>query len=55
MNDSIEKYLNKSKKNLNTIIESLETNIEFLDNELWNSYDEIKDKINNIVDIYYDK
>lgn len=55
MNDSIEKYLNKSKKNLNTIIESLETNIEFLDNELWNTYDEIKEKISNIVDIYYEK
>ena len=55
MNDSIEKYLTKAKKNLNTIIESLETNIEFLDNELWNTYDEIRDKISNIVDIYYDK
>lgn len=55
MNDSIEKYLNKSKKNLNTIIESLETNIEFLDNELWSTYDEVRDKISNIINIYYDK
>ena len=55
MNDSIEKYLNKSKKNLNTIIESLETNIEFLDNELWSTYDEVRDKISNIINIYYYK
>lgn len=55
MNDSIEKYLNKSKKNLNTIVESIETNIEFLDNRLWNTYDEIKEKVNNIIEVYYDK
>lgn len=55
MNDSIEKYLNKSKNNLNTILSHLETNIEFLDNDLWSNYDEIKDIIKKIIDIYYDK
>lgn len=55
MNDSIEKYLNKSKKNINTILSSLETNIEFLDNELWNTYDEVSDSITNIISIYFDK
>ena len=55
MNDSIEKYLNKSKKNLNTIVENLETNIEFLDNGLWTTYQEIQETINNVINIYYDK
>lgn len=55
MSDSIEKYLNKSKNDLNTILSNLETNIEFLDNELWNSYDEISDTIKDIINIYYDK
>ena len=55
MNDSIDKYISKSKKNLNTIVENLETNIEFLDNELWENYDEIRETINNVIDIYYDK
>lgn len=55
MNDSIDKYINKSKKNLNTIIETLENNIEFLDNNLWSTYDEINEPIKKILDIYYDK
>lgn len=55
MNDSIDVYINKSKKNLNTIIENLESNIEFLDNDLWSTYDEIKEHIGKIIDIYYDK
>lgn len=55
MNDSIDKYISKSKNNLNTIIKCLETNIEFLDNDLWNSFDEVNDKVDNIVKIYYDR
>ena len=55
MNGSIESYLNKSKKNLNTIIECLEKNIEFLDNDLWNEYSTIKNTMESIVEIYFDK
>lgn len=55
MNDSIDVYINKSKKNLNTIIETLENNIEFLDNDLWSTYEEIKEQLEKIIDIYYDK
>ena len=45
MNDSITVYINSSKNNLNTIIESLENNIEFLDNKLWENYAQIKPTI----------
>lgn len=55
MNGSIDKYLNRSKKNLSTILINLETNIEFLDNGLWSSSDEFKELINKIINIYYDK
>lgn len=55
MNDSITKYLNKSKNNLYIILSNLESNIEFLDNDLWNTYDEIEEKVDNIIDIYFDK
>jgi len=55
MNDSIDKYLKFSKSNLNTIIENLEKNIEFLDNDLWSDYKEYKSSIKSIVDIYYNK
>lgn len=55
MNGSIDKYLNRSKKNLSTILINLETNIEFLDNRLWSSSDEFKELINKIINIYYDK
>ncbi len=55
MNNSIDNYLNISKKNLNTILLSLENNIEFLDNELWNDTNEFNNIITNIVNIYYDK
>lgn len=55
MNGSIDKYLNRSKKNLSTILINLETNIEFLDNGLWSSSEEFKELINKIINIYYDK
>ena len=55
MNNSIDNYLNISKKNLNTILLSLENNIEFLDNELWNDTNEFNNIITNVVNIYYDK
>lgn len=55
MNNSIDNYLNISKKNLNTILLSLENNIEFLDNELWNDTNEFYNIITNVVNIYYDK
>lgn len=55
MNNSIDNYLNISKKNLNTILLSLENNIEFLDNELWNDTNEFYNIIINVVNIYYDK
>lgn len=55
MNNSIDNYLNISKKNLNTILLSLENNIEFLDNELWNDNNEFYNIITNVVNIYYDK
>ena len=55
MNNSIDNYLNISKKNLNTILLSLENNIEFLDNDLWNDTNEINNIITNVVNIYYDK
>ena len=55
MNGSIDKYLNRSKKNLSTILINLETNIEFLDNRLWSNSDEFKELINKIINIYYDK
>lgn len=55
MNDSINKYLDKSKNNLNTIIEHLDNNIEFLENDLWNNYEDIKQIIKDIIEIYYDK
>lgn len=55
MNNSIDNYLNISKKNLNTILQSLENNIEFLDNELWNDTNEFYNIITNVVNIYYDK
>lgn len=55
MNNSIDNYLNISKKNLNTILLSLENNIEFLDNELWNNTNEFYNIITNVVNIYYDK
>lgn len=55
MNGSIDKYLNRSKKNLSTILINLETNIEFLDNGLWSSSDEFKELINKIINIYYYK
>lgn len=55
MNGSIDKYLNRSKKNLSTILINLETNIEFLNNGLWSSSDEFKELINKIINIYYDK
>ena len=55
MNNSIDNYLNISKKNLNTILLSLENNIEFLDNELWNDTNEFNNIITNVVNIYYAK
>lgn len=55
MNNSIDNYLNISKKNLNTILLSLENNIEFLDNELWNDTNEFNNIITNVVNIYYGK
>ena len=55
MNDSITKYLNKSKSSLYVILSSLESNIEFLDNDLWKTYDEIEEKVDNIIDIYFEK
>lgn len=55
MNDSIYKYLNKSKSNLNIILSNLESNIEFLDNDLWDNYSDIKDVVNEIINIYSDK
>ena len=48
MNNSIDNYLNISKKNLNTILLSL-------DNELWNDTNEFYNIITNVVNIYYDK
>lgn len=55
MNNSIDNYLNISKKNLNTILLSLENNIEFLDNELWNDTNEFNNIVSNVINIYYDK
>ena len=55
MNDSINKYLSISKKNLNTVLLNLESNIEFLENNLWKDSTEFSNFIKDIVDIYYDK
>ncbi len=55
MNDGIDKYLNKSKKNLCIILHNLEINVEFLENNLWDNNDDFKDILNNVIEIYYDK
>ena len=55
MNDSINKYLNSSKENLNTILLNLETNIEFTENDLWKDSKEFEEIIKNITNIYFDK
>ena len=55
MNDSINKYLNVSKDNLNTILLNLENNIEFTENDLWNNTKEFEEIIKDITKIYFDK
>ena len=55
MNDSIDKYIYMSKKNLNTILLNLETNIEFTENDLWSNSDEFKKIVENVIEIYFNK
>ena len=54
MNDSINNYLNVSKKNLNTILLNLENNIEFTENNLWEDNNEFFEMIQSITSIYFD-
>lgn len=55
MKDIIDEYIDISKKHLNTILINLESNIEFLDNNLWKDSNEFKNLVADIVNIYYDK
>lgn len=55
MNDIISNYIIASKNNIINIVDVLEDNIEFLENNLWSSKEEFKEIINNVISIYYDK
>lgn len=52
--DVIAKYINKSKSNLINIVKHLENNIEYVNNNLWDSYID-EELLKNIINIYYDK
>lgn len=52
--DSVDKYIRRSKTNLITIVQELEHNIEFLNNDLWDSLEEFNNILNGVVNIYYD-
>jgi len=55
MNDVITNYIEASKKNIITITNVLEDNIEFKKNDLWSSKDEFKTILDEVINIYYDK
>ena len=55
MKDNISEYIEYSKKSICNISSILEKNIEFQDQNLWASNEELTDLVKNIINIYYDK
>ena len=55
MKDNISEYIEYSKKSICFISSILEKNIEFQDQNLWASNEELTDLVKNIINIYYDK
>ena len=55
MKDNISEYIEYSKKSICDISSILEKNIEFQDQNLWASNEELTDLVKNIINIYYDK
>jgi len=55
MNDTVSKYIEASKSNVYNIVDVLEDNIEFLENNLWSSKEEFNEIVKRVLNIYYDK
>ena len=55
MKDSISEYINYSKNSICIISDELAKNVEFQEQNLWASRNDLMELIKNIVNIYYDK